>query len=247
MGGGLFVIGIDPGSNIYNNYISGNSSTVTTGGGLVSAINNAPMFNNTIVNNTAAGGDFEFNDQAIETIQFNGERGLAFQEWLNSFETRFEDKLAEANQINNYFYAGSGNVGGGVLIDHGPAPAPAFYNNIVWGNTDDIYDVAGDLSVTYSDVEEGYAGTGNIQSDPKLTGYVLGSDSPCIDAGTSTGAPAYDIDSITRPQRNGIDIGAYELPNPEAVATLPATGLTNQNVFVKISAFLSSVWQRFIH
>ena len=56
-----------------------------------------------------------------------------------------------------------------------------------------------------------YDGTGNITADPQLNvvGYLLTS-SPCIDAGTATGAPAKDIDGVTRPAGSGVDIGCYE-------------------------------------
>ena len=43
-----------------------------------------------------------------------------------------------------------------------------------------------------------------------LANWSLKANSPCIDAGTATGAPAYDILGIVRPQEAGYDIGAYE-------------------------------------
>ncbi len=47
----------------------------------------------------------------------------------------------------------------------------------------------------------------DITSNPLLTGYVLGSSSPCIDAGTSTDATT---DIIGRTRDASFDIGAYE-------------------------------------
>ena len=41
-------------------------------------------------------------------------------------------------------------------------------------------------------------------------GLRLQPGSPCIDAGTTVGAPATDIMGISRPQGNGVDMGAYE-------------------------------------
>jgi hypothetical protein len=38
----------------------------------------------------------------------------------------------------------------------------------------------------------------------------LQSGSPCIDAGTCTGAPAVDVDGDPRPTGSGCDIGADE-------------------------------------
>jgi hypothetical protein len=40
--------------------------------------------------------------------------------------------------------------------------------------------------------------------------YHLTADSPCIDTGTSEGAPSDDIDGDTRPQGQGYDMGADE-------------------------------------
>ena len=60
-------------------------------------------------------------------------------------------------------------------------------------------------------------GAGNIQSAPQLTsnGYPL-SSSPCINAGTTTNAPAKDIDGISRPVGSGIDIGCYEYQDSDS-------------------------------
>ena len=74
---------------------------------------------------------------------------------------------------------------------------------------------------------------GSTEGDPvfvnSATGdYHLASTSPCINTGTSIGAPAIDYDGITRPQGNGYDIGAYEflMPScPECSGT--AVDLTN--------------------
>ena len=54
-------------------------------------------------------------------------------------------------------------------------------------------------------------GTGNFTTEPQLTGtgYLL-ANSPCINAGTSIGAPTTDMDDISRPQGAGVDIGCYE-------------------------------------
>ncbi len=52
---------------------------------------------------------------------------------------------------------------------------------------------------------------GNINADPRLTADLhLRADSPAIDAGTCTGAPATDFDGDTRPAGTTCDIGADE-------------------------------------
>jgi hypothetical protein len=72
----------------------------------------------------------------------------------------------------------------------------------------------------YSCVDGGSDGTGNISLDPLLIG-TLGSNgrirpnSPCINAGTLTGAPNTDIRDVVRPQGGGVDMGAYELDDSD--------------------------------
>jgi len=87
-------------------------------------------------------------------------------------------------------------------------------NSIVWGNTEgNLSCTGGACTVTYSDVEGGWPGTGNIDADPWFVDaangdYHLQVGSPCIDAGTSAGAPTHDIEGT--PRDAAPDMGAYE-------------------------------------
>jgi len=103
------------------------------------------------------------------------------------------------------------NYGGGVYISGGFS---IIKNTIIWGNTPNENSINSSATVIYSDVAD-FSGTGegNIDSDPLYLGsgnYHLSSDSPCIDKGTSSGAPNTDIEGTPRPQGNGYDMGAYE-------------------------------------
>jgi hypothetical protein len=60
--------------------------------------------------------------------------------------------------------------------------------------------------------------TGNLTGvDPLLTSagpfdpYALQAGSPAIDSGDNANCPATDQRGVTRPQRTGCDIGAFEL------------------------------------
>lgn len=66
--------------------------------------------------------------------------------------------------------------------------------------------ISGDAGST-----EGAPGFINLASGD----YHLSSTSPCIDTGTSNGAPADDYEGETRPRGNGYDIGAYEFLAPD--------------------------------
>ncbi|MCE9612658.1 MAG: right-handed parallel beta-helix repeat-containing protein [Lentisphaerae bacterium] len=78
--------------------------------------------------------------------------------------------------------------------------------------------VAGSVTMSHGDVSGGWRGTSgsdNLGLDPAFINLAagnlrLGNTSPCIDIGTGTGAPDVDLDGITRPQGEGIDLGAYE-------------------------------------
>jgi len=91
-------------------------------------------------------------------------------------------------------------------------------NTIVWGNGTAIeldLEHGAVITVTYSDVEGGWEGEGNINQDPLFRApesgvYRLLEESPCVDTGTPVGAPGYDIRGAHRPQGEGYDRGAYE-------------------------------------
>ncbi len=89
-------------------------------------------------------------------------------------------------------------------------------NCIVWGNSapsgPGIYVHVGSPVVTYSDIQGGWTGEGNIDSDPLFGGegdYHLTLSSPCIDSGIDAGV-YNDLDGDVRPQRAGFDMGADE-------------------------------------
>jgi hypothetical protein len=87
-------------------------------------------------------------------------------------------------------------------------------NSIFWGNGTDGSNLGGsNLNVSYSDVQGGFAGTDNIDADPRFVDaangdYRLGVGSPCTDKGTPIGAPAHDIEGT--PRDAAPDMGAYE-------------------------------------
>jgi len=75
------------------------------------------------------------------------------------------------------------------------------------GNTD---------AMTAAQVNALLGATKNISADPKFVSYPsdlhVSAGSPCIDRGTSVGAPSTDGDGNVRPSGGGFDIGAFELP-----------------------------------
>lgn len=94
-------------------------------------------------------------------------------------------------------------------------------NSILWSNSPTTFHM-GDavvIDVSYSDIQGGYTGIGNIDLDPLFLGgepfdYHLSPFSPCIDTGTSEGAPSTDLDGHHRPVAENVDMGAYEFHLP---------------------------------
>lgn len=90
-------------------------------------------------------------------------------------------------------------------------------NCIVWGNA--CSQISGNAIVSYSDVQDGYSGTGNIDVDPvfvdpTIDDYHLSVNSPCINAGDpmySSTPGETDIDGETRIINGRVDIGADEV------------------------------------
>jgi hypothetical protein len=121
--------------------------------------------------------------------------------------------LEGSGQLMNVTVSGNDSATGfdGAEIG-GPAGGFPIVNSIFWGNGTDGSNLGGNnLNVSYSDVQGGFAGTGNINADPLFIGggdYHLGVGSPCIDKGTSVGAPTHDIEGT--PRDAVPDMGAYE-------------------------------------
>ncbi len=114
--------------------------------------------------------------------------------------------------VTNCTFVGNTAVDGGALFNQ--SSQIEMTNSILWNNgpnsmsgTEDSVEL-----VTYSDVQGGQPGEGNIDADPLFLdeAFQLMEGSPCIDTGTSNGAPETDIWYIPRPQGNGVDMGIHE-------------------------------------
>jgi len=134
-------------------------------------------------------------------------------------------------------------------------------NSILWGDApDEIYGV-GIATVTYSDVQGGWDGPGNIDVDPLFADPAAGdfrplAYSPCIDAADNTALPPEiltDLDGRPRfrddpwtadsgiPGGSGgqliVDMGAYEFQGASCAADFNADGAANT---LDVLAFLNA-------
>ncbi|MAE69256.1 MAG: hypothetical protein CME06_02175 [Gemmatimonadetes bacterium] len=141
--------------------------------------------------------------------------------------------------MNCTITANSASEGGGSYLWNATS---TFTNCILWGNSPDaIVEDGSTATVTYSDVEGTWPGEGNIGVDPELFlgDFHLQSNSPCINTGTSVGAPQEDLDGDPRPIGFEVDIGADEqiplglegnAPNPPSAA-VASLGTPSPNPF----------------
>ncbi len=91
-------------------------------------------------------------------------------------------------------------------------------SSILWGNSPSQARFGGGLGwigASYSDIQDGWPGEGNIDADPLFLDpangdYHLRAGSPCIDTATAAGAPDTDFEGDPRPWGAGYDIGADE-------------------------------------
>ncbi len=100
-------------------------------------------------------------------------------------------------------------IGAGIYQGSGPSNDPIISNSIIWGNIceNDEANIANwhqcNPTVTFSCIEGGYPGLGNIDTDPKFVDpdamdFRLASLSPCIDSARGDVAPPRDIEGNPR-------------------------------------------------
>jgi hypothetical protein len=107
------------------------------------------------------------------------------------------------------------------------AATAQFQNCIMWGNLPQQIAPGSHTAVlAYCDIESGYAGAGNITSNPvfvaaALLHYDIAADSPCRDAGMALPSITNDCIGTPRPYGPAWDMGAYEfVPEPGALGPL---------------------------
>jgi hypothetical protein len=114
------------------------------------------------------------------------------------------------------FIANTGQPGAAIYAYHASSP-PTVINCIAWEN----YGIPlgwnwTAFDVTYSDIEGGYSGTGNIDVDPMFVDstngdFHLQEGSPCIDTG--------DPNSPLDPDSTRADMGAFYFPQPSLLVS----------------------------
>ncbi len=170
--------------------------------------------------------------------------------------------------LTNVTFNGNSALGGGGAIGGYDKSNIIITNAILWGNrgysnTRIYHDETSSATVTYSDVQGGYPGTGNIAADPLFVdlsgpdGRVgtadddlrLRAHSPAIDSANGDVAPVADMDDNPRYDDPDIantgtgapdfaDMGAYERQTPSGSELSPIT-LSVQTFPTSLGAHIS--------
>jgi hypothetical protein len=238
---------------IHNNQVIDMTGVESTGGGGMRVGDSYPrIYNNILMNNTGrygaglvlnyTGGEVKNNVICVNygSNQFGAGSGI----WLNGSFTR------PITVINNTVVNNSSANGTPGIYGFGGVQA-SFLNNIVWGNISptNIQISGGNFSVKYCDVQGGYTGAGNLDTNPQFadSNYYLSSGSQCIDRGDSSAIyndpedpnnPGYAKLPAHGTIRN--DMGAYGGPLAKILSNLligikqpglivPGSFLLNQN------------------
>jgi hypothetical protein len=226
-GGGMFNYSSSP--TLINCTISGNAAS-SGGGGMFNGHGASPVLTNcTFIGNSAGskgGGMLNWGSWAeLTNCTFVG-NSAALGGGIYTYYQNYGGPL----ELTNCTF--SANVGGAMFNS---ISSPVLINCILWGdgpqemyNDEDSWPV-----VTYSDIEGGYPGEGNIDAypwfvDPDNGDFHLGACSPCIDGGDNLvpDLPEFDFegdDRILDGDGDGVavvDMGADEVATAGACSRI---------------------------
>ena len=235
-GGGIVIENADT-SRIESNTIEQNVAT-QGGGGIDVYLNANPTISHNVIRNNSAhmGGAILSESGCLPRITetviqgnsadpANGGKGGAIACFSGSVV--LENCLITGNSSSDYAISGINSAATTIvnctIADNGPAGIGRFstdwsfkvqVRNSILRNTGSEIDSGTVATISYSDVEGGYTGPGNIDADPRFVDppadFHLATASPCIDAGAIELAIVSDLDGVARPVGNGWDMGAYE-------------------------------------
>ena len=205
---------------------SGNDAN-SNGGGMFNQSSSPTLTNVAFIGNTAGswGGGMDNIANSSPTLT-----NVIFSGNAASFQGGGMGSFFSSLTLTNVTFSGNtaGSSGGG--MEHGNSNS-TLTNVIMWGNTAPssagIFHYGGTLTVTYSNIQGGYPGTGNINANPLFVdadgpddtvgtlddNLRLQSGSPSINAGDNAAVPpgvTTDLEGKPRIQNGTVDMGAYE-------------------------------------
>lgn len=201
--GGIHAFGAD--LTLRNCVVSGNAAYGNTAnywaaGGVLGG-NPLTVIDSKIINNQVGGGAGGLRPQELILINSlladnHGDAGIHIN-WNAS--------LTNVTLVNN---------DGGILFNAPVSATLAITNSILYSNSWSLSNDGGSaVTVTYSDIQGGWSGVGNLDANPLFIDaangdYHLQFGSPAVNAGVTAGAPLTDLDGNPRDAQP--DMGAFE-------------------------------------
>jgi len=237
-GGGMYNEG-NSNPSVTNCTFSGNSAR--WGGGMANWTSSPTLTNCTFSGNSSYdwGGGGMWNRSSSSPMLTN----CTFGGNSARYGGGISNEAGSSPTVTNCTFSGNSASESGGGMDNYENSRPTLTNSILWGNTassgSQIYN--GSATVSYSDVQGGWPGTGNIDENPLFVDSAIGDyhlksqagrwdsnsqswvkddvTSPCIDRGS----PASDWTAELWPHGGRINLGAYG-GTPEASMSLSTVG-----------------------
>jgi hypothetical protein len=208
IGGGMYNDQSNP--TVTNCMFIGNStvSIYGAGGGLYNDQSSPTVTNCMFIGNSAIFGGGMYNYYSSPTVT-----NCMFTENSATWGGGMSNDLDSSPMVTNCTFTGNSAIAGGGM--YSAYCSPTITSCIFWGDLpDEIY--GGSPIVTYSDVQGGYKGEGNIDEGPLFVSfhgfdYLLRRFSPCIDAGDPDLDDGFEWPNWYMNGRRG-DMGAYGGP-----------------------------------
>lgn len=226
------------GGGVYNDSSSSPTITDTTfidntalisGGGMENANGSHPTLSNVLFSGNIGDSNFATGGGMMNTLSNPTLTNVTFSDNFAVYQGgAMYNQNSSPILTNVTFFSNYTAVNGGAIASTSSQSNPVVINSIFWGNLpDQVYvEASATTTITYSVVQGGWAGTGNLDLDPLLGPladnggfnftHALYPGSPAIDAGDPANCPASDQRGLPRPiDGDGLngprcDMGAYE-------------------------------------
>ena len=238
LGNGAGIYSIGSSIEIHDNLIHGNDAH-TGGGGIYSSTSTVAIYGNIITENqshyaiSGDGGAISLNNDVESTVIGN----LVAKNWAEETYGSGIYCSGETSCLieNNTFFGNWSDVSAEAahILNSDVEIVNTIFWDSYWGSEISV-DGSSSVTVSYCDIQNGWPGTGNIDTEPLFVdtegdNYELSPDSPCIDSGD----PAAEV-----PQNGGdrVDMGAFEYQYPEfscpslTFENTPSTGQRGETV-----------------
>lgn len=226
-GGGMKIVNSAP---TIRNSIFENNNVDFNGGAIYTSSATPRIINTMFVENRASNGGGIYNhDNSYPQLT-----NCIFYKNYASEGAAIYNNFSASPTITNCTFTKNSSKGGATYNNINSSPI--ITNSILWDNKNEIHnqDNTSVPIVSYSNVEGGYIGDGNIDEDPLFVNAPdndlhLRVNSPAIDSGTYTNAPSIDLDNNPRPADSGYDMGAYEFYKDGIIRFATTNYLVNED------------------